>query len=174
MVAVVLSLLLGAVLIGSAALKLADGPRTRLALGTYGLRGDSAGIVWAALIAVEPVLGVAVGAGVESPAWAAAALFAVFAAAQAAVLMSGRAGAPCACFGSRGRVGRGSLARRSLPPAAFAGLALLPRHRGRRSCPRPPAPHPRPRAGSRSGSRWRCSGWSRSGSPCSPSLASSA
>ena len=42
MIAVVLSLLLGAVLIGSAGLKLADGPRTRLALGTYGLRGDAA------------------------------------------------------------------------------------------------------------------------------------
>jgi hypothetical protein len=128
MVAVVLSLLLGALLIGSAAIKLADGPRTRLALGTYGLRGDSAGIAWAALIAVEPVLGVAVGAGVDSAAWAAAALFAVFAAAQAAVLMSGRAGAPCACFGSRGRVGRGSLARASLLAAAFAVLPLLPRH----------------------------------------------
>src|SRR3954447_7062466 len=123
MVALVLSVLLGALLLASAALKLADGPRTRLALGTYGLRGDSAGIVWAALIAVEPVLGVAVGLGVDSAAWAAAVLFGVFAAAQAAVLMSGRAGAPCACFGSRGRVGRGSLARAPPPPAAVRGLA---------------------------------------------------
>ena len=128
MVAVVLSLVLGAVLIGSAALKLADGPRTRVALGTYGLRGEAAAIAWAALVAVEPVLGIAVAAGVESAAWAAAALFAVFAAAQAAVLMSGRAGAPCACFGSRGRVGRGSLARASLLAVAFAVLPLLPRH----------------------------------------------
>src|SRR5689334_22706851 len=102
MVAVVLSLLLGAVLIGSAALKLADGPRTRLALGTYGLRGESAGVAWAALAAVEPVLGVAVAGGVEAASWAAAVLFTVFAVAQAAMLMSGRAGAPCACFGSRG------------------------------------------------------------------------
>src|SRR3954453_13085173 len=128
MVAVVLSLLLGAVLIGSAALKLADGPLTRLALGTYGFRGDWAAIVWAALIARASVLGVAVGAGVEAAAWAAAALFAVFAAAQAAVLMSGRAGAPCACFGSRGRVGRGSLARAAGLAVAFAALPLLPRH----------------------------------------------
>jgi hypothetical protein len=128
MVAVVLSLLLGAVLIGSAALKLADGPRTRVALGTYGLRGESAGIAWAALIAVEPVLGVAVAGGVDAAAWAAAALFAMFAAAQAAVLMSGRAGAPCACFGSRGRVGRGSLARAAGLAIAFAALPLLPRH----------------------------------------------
>src|SRR4051794_8761075 len=128
MVAVVLSLLLGAVLLGSAALKLADGPRTRLALGTYGLRGESAAIVWAALIAVEPVLGVAVGAGVESAAWAAAALFGVFAGAQAALLMSGRAGAPCACFGSRGRVGRASLGRAAALAVTFAVLPLLPRH----------------------------------------------
>src|SRR3954469_1724351 len=114
MVALVLSLLLGAVLIGSAALKLADGPRTRLALGTYGLRGQSAGVAWAALVAVEPLLGIAVALGGDAAAWAAAALFAVFAAAQAAVLISGRAGAPCACLGSRGRVGRGSLARAPL------------------------------------------------------------
>jgi len=127
MVAVVLSLVLGAVLIGSAALKLADGPRTRVALGTYGLRGEAAAIAWAALVAVEPVLGIAVAAGVESAAWAAAALFAVFAAAQAAVLMSGRAGAPCACFGSRGRVGRASLTRAAALAAAFAALPLLPR-----------------------------------------------
>src|SRR3954471_23530700 len=128
MVAVVLSLLLGALLIGSAAFKLVDGPRTRLALGTYGLQGDSAAIAWAALIAVEPVLGIAVAAGVESAAWAAAVLFGVFAAAQASVVMSGRAGAPCACFGSRGRVGRGSLARATGLAVAFAVLPLLPRH----------------------------------------------
>src|SRR3954447_10389128 len=126
MVAVVLSLLLGAVLLGSAALKLADGPRTRLALGTYGLRGESAAIVWAALIAVEPVLGVAVAVGVESAAWAAAALFGVFAAAQAALLMSGRAGAPCACFGSRGRVGRGSLGTAGRLTGVFTLFSPLP------------------------------------------------
>ena len=72
MLSVVASLLLGAVLLGSAALKLADGPRTRLALATYGLEGERAAVAWAALVAVEPVLGVAVAAGVESAAWAAA------------------------------------------------------------------------------------------------------
>ena len=55
MIAVVLSLLLGAVLIGSAALKLADGPRTRLALATYGLHGEQAAIAWAAVVAVALV-----------------------------------------------------------------------------------------------------------------------
>ena len=51
----------------------------------------------------------------------------MFALAQAAVLVSGRAGAPCACFGARGRVGRGSLARVSLLAAAFAVLPALDR-----------------------------------------------
>ena len=127
MIAVVLSLVLGAVLIGSAGLKLADGPGTRLALGTYGIAGSAAGPVWAGLIAVELVLGVAVAAGVEAAAWGAAALCGVFAAGQAAVLVSGRAGAPCACFGSRGRVGPGLARRAPLLAVAFAVLPLLDR-----------------------------------------------
>ena len=49
MLPVVLALLLGAVLVGSALLKLADGPRTRAALGTYGIRGETAArLAWAA------------------------------------------------------------------------------------------------------------------------------
>src|SRR5687767_6941030 len=59
--------------------------------------------------------------------WAAAGLFAVFAAAQAAALMHGRAGAPCACFGARGRVSQVSVGRAALLAAAFALLPLLPR-----------------------------------------------
>jgi hypothetical protein len=127
MIAVVLSLILGAVLIGSAALKLADGPRTRLALATYGLHGEHASIAWAAVVAVEPVLGIAVAAGVQAAAWAAAALCGAFALAQAVALVSGRGGAPCACFGARGRVGRASLARASLLAVAFATLPVLER-----------------------------------------------
>ena len=67
MVAVVLSLLLGAVLVVSGALKLADGAGTRLALGTYGIRGHRVSqAAWAGLIALEVGLGVAVAAGVEA------------------------------------------------------------------------------------------------------------
>ena len=51
----------------------------------------------------------------------------MFAAGQAAALASGRAGAPCACFGARGRVGRASLARVSLLAIAFAVLPVLDR-----------------------------------------------
>src|SRR5215203_1174163 len=107
MLSVLLALLLGAVLIGSAVLKLADGPGTRRALATYGLEGRGAWIAWGLVVALELVLAVAVGAGVAGAAWAAAALCGVFAVAQASVLVSGRGGAPCACFGARGRVGRG-------------------------------------------------------------------
>ena len=65
--------------------------------------------------------------GVEAAAWAGAALFAAFTVAQAAALVSGRAGAPCACFGARGRIGRASLGRAGALAAAFAVLPLLDR-----------------------------------------------
>jgi hypothetical protein len=128
MLTVIVSLILGALLLGSATLKLADGPRTRAALGTYGITGRGAMAAWAGLIAAEVVLGVGVGAGVDTAAWAAAALCGAFALAQASVLMAGRGGAPCACFGSHGRVGRGSLARVGLLAVAFAVLPALDRH----------------------------------------------
>jgi len=124
---VVVSLVLGALLVVSAGLKLADGPRTRDALGTYGITGARAGAAWAALIAAELVLASGVTVGVEPAIWAAAALFAVFTAVQAAALVSGREGAPCACFGARGRVGRGSVARAGALAVAFAALPLLDR-----------------------------------------------
>jgi Methylamine utilisation protein MauE len=128
MLSVVLSLVLALVLLGSAGMKLAAGPAGRSALATYGIRGEQlTSIVWAALGALEAGLGVAVATGAESAAWAAAGLFCVFAAAQASALMHGRAGAPCGCFGPRGKVGRASLARASLLAVAFATLPLLPR-----------------------------------------------
>jgi hypothetical protein len=128
MVSVVLSLALALVLLGSAAMKLVSGPAARAALATYGIRGEQlTSVVWAAVGALEAGLGVCVAAGAERAMWAAALLFTVFAGAQASALMAGRAGAPCGCFGARGRVGRGSLARASLLAVAFAVLPLLPR-----------------------------------------------
>jgi hypothetical protein len=127
MLSVLLALLLGAVLTGSALLKLADGPGTRRALATYGLHGRGAWAAWALVAVLELVLAVGVGAGVTGAVWAAAALCGAFAVAQASVLVSGRGGAPCACFGARGRVGRGSLARVAMLAAAFAALPLLDR-----------------------------------------------
>ena len=54
-------------------------------------------------------------------------MLAAFCALQAAALAAGRGGAPCACFGARGRVSRGSVARTGLLAIAFAALPLLPR-----------------------------------------------
>ena len=112
-------------LLASAVLKLMDPAGTRAALATYGVRHD--GLVWAALVAIEATLAVGVAAGIDAAAYAAAALLACFCAAQAAALAAGRGGAPCACFGARGRVSRGSLARTALLAAALAVLPLLPR-----------------------------------------------
>ncbi len=128
MVSVVACLLLGLVLLVSAVLKLVDPAGTRAALATYGVRREElARLLWAALVAVEAALGVAVGAGVDAAAYAAAGLLAVFCAAQAAALATGRGGAPCACFGARGRVSHASLSRTALLAAALAVLPLLPR-----------------------------------------------
>jgi hypothetical protein len=128
MVSVVASLVLGLVLLASAAAKLADPAGTRAALATYGVRSEAAArLVWGGLVVVEAVLAVAVGAGLAAGAYAAAALLAVFCAAQAAALASGRGGAPCACFGARGRISQRSLARTALLAVALAVLPLLPR-----------------------------------------------
>jgi Methylamine utilisation protein MauE len=127
MASVVVSLVLALVLLVAALLKLAGGARARAALATYGLTGRAATAAWAALIGAEIVLAGGVAAGVEAAAWAAAALMAALTVAQAVAFASGRGGAPCACFGAGGRLGRASIARSALLAAAFATLPLLPR-----------------------------------------------
>jgi hypothetical protein len=127
MVSVVACLIGALVLLAAACLKLADGDGSRAAFATYGLRGEAAARAWAALIAVELALAVGVGAGNDGAAWGAAALMTVFAVAQATALISGHAGAPCACFGARGSLSRATLGRSVLLAAGFAVLPLLPR-----------------------------------------------
>lgn len=128
MVSVVACLGLGLLLLVSAALKLVDAAGTRAALATYGIRTESsAKVAWVLLVGIELGLAVAVGAGSDGAAYAAAGLLALFCAAQATLLATGRAGAPCACFGSRGRVSRASVGRAGLLATAFAALPLLPR-----------------------------------------------
>ncbi len=126
MLSVAVCLVLGLVLVASAALKLADRQGTEAALTTYGIR-TGASFVWGALIVVEAGLGVAVAAGVAAAAYAAALLMAAFAAVQGAALANGRGGRPCACFGARGRVSGGALNRTLLLAAALAIAPLLPR-----------------------------------------------
>jgi methylamine utilization protein MauE len=124
MVAVAASLVLGVVLLAAAGLKAAGGPGARAALATYGLEDPRAARwAWGALIAAEAVLGVAVAAGSTAAAYAGGAFMAAACAVQAAALAAGRGGAPCGCFGARGRLGRASVGRAA---ALAAGLAVLP------------------------------------------------
>jgi hypothetical protein len=128
MLTVVASFALALLLLASAGMKLASGSGARAALATYGIRGEpAAGVAWAALVAVEAGLAVGVAAGAERAMWAAAVLFLFFTGAQAIALVQGRAGAPCGCFGARGRVSRASMGRSALLAIAFAALPLFPR-----------------------------------------------
>jgi hypothetical protein len=126
MVSVVACLVLGLVLLGSAFLKVADRQGTQAALATYGIRSGAAA-VWTALVAAEIVLGVAIAARLDPAAYAGAGLVAVFAVAQIVALARGRGGAPCACFGPRGRVSDASAGRAILLAAALAAVPALPR-----------------------------------------------
>jgi hypothetical protein len=94
----------------------------------HGFRDENlARVVWAALGAAEAGLAVCLIAGAEAAAWATAALFAVFCAAQGVALLQGRGGAPCACFGTKGRIGGASIGRAALLAVAAAVLPLLDR-----------------------------------------------
>jgi hypothetical protein len=128
MVSVVLCLALGLVLVAAAGLKLVGGASARAALATYGIRSPRAAwAVWAGLIAVELVLGVAVGAGSAPAATAAALLMAAATGVQVVAIATGRGGAPCACFGAKGRIGSASAGRAAALAAALALAPLLPR-----------------------------------------------
>jgi hypothetical protein len=118
---------LALVLAGSAALKLASPRSSRAALATFEVEGERLRwVVWATLVATELGLAIAVAAGSDQAAWLAAGLLALFAAALVGAILRGRAGAPCACFGSRSTVGWSSVWRNLGLAAGFAALPLLP------------------------------------------------
>ena len=128
MLEVSVRLILGGLLAGAAAAKLASPSSSRAALGTFGVEDRRAQLVaWTALIGAELALAAGVIAGVELAAWGAAALVTMFAATMVGAIARGRAGAPCACFGARSTVGWGSVARNLALAGAFAGLTFLPR-----------------------------------------------
>jgi uncharacterized membrane protein YphA (DoxX/SURF4 family) len=121
MVEIVLRVGLGIVLASAALAKLAAPRDSIAALETFGFQdGPARPIAWAALIAVEVALAVAVALGSDAAAYAAAALMALFAALTVAALLQGRTGAPCACFGPRSRVSRLGVLRNVALAAAFA------------------------------------------------------
>jgi hypothetical protein len=104
-VEIFLRVVLGVVLVGAALAKLATPRASIAALDSFGFGdGPLRPIAWAALIAIELALGVAVVLGSDGAAYAAAALMLLFAALTAGAILRGQAGAPCACFGPRSKV----------------------------------------------------------------------
>ncbi|MFL5906129.1 MAG: MauE/DoxX family redox-associated membrane protein [Solirubrobacterales bacterium] len=100
MLEIVLRVLLGVVLGGAALAKLTSPSASIAALDSFGFgEGPLRPIAWAALIAIELALAVAILLGSDTAAFAAAALMLLFAALTAGALLRGRAGEPCACFG---------------------------------------------------------------------------
>jgi hypothetical protein len=115
------------VLAGSAMLKLASPASSRAALATFEVEGEwLRWIGWAILVATELGLAIGIAAGSDGAAWLAAGLMALFALALVGAILRGRAGAPCACFGSRSTVGWTSVVRNLALAAGFAALPLLP------------------------------------------------
>ena len=127
MLGLVARFVLALVLAGSAVLKLASPGSSRASLGTFGIEGEiSRWGAWGLLVAIELGLAVGIIAGSDQAALLAAALMAMFAAALLGALLRGRAGAPCACFGSRSTVSWRSVGRNLALAACFAVLPLLP------------------------------------------------
>lgn len=115
------------VLAGSAALKLASPGSSRAALATFDLEGERIRwLAWGVLVVTELALAVGVAAGSDEAAWLAAALLTLYSAALVGAILRGRAGAPCACFGSRSTVGWGAVLRNLGLAVGFAVLPLLP------------------------------------------------
>jgi len=108
-------------------LKLASPGSSRASLGTFGIEGEiSRWGAWGVLVVIELGLAVGIVAGSDQAALLAAALMTMFAAALLGALLRGRAGAPCACFGSRSTVSWRSVGRNLALAACFAVLPLLP------------------------------------------------
>ena len=127
MLGLVARFVLALVLAGSAVLKLASPGSSRASLGTFGIEGEiSRWGAWGVLVVIELGLAVGIVAGSDQAALLAAALMTMFAAALLGALLRGRAGAPCACFGSRSTVGWRSVGRNLALAACFAVLPLLP------------------------------------------------
>jgi len=120
-------LILAFVLAGSAALKLSSPRSSRDALATFDLHGEGLRwIAWGSLVVTELGLAIGVAAGSDQAAWLAAGLLGLFAAVLVSAILRGRAGAPCACFGSRSTVSWLSVLRNLCLAACFAALPFLP------------------------------------------------
>src|SRR5918992_1088462 len=117
---------LAGVLVFAAASKLASPRSSRAALATFGLGGRGSWPAWAGIVATELGLAAGVALGSTAAAFAAAGLLLAFAGALALALRRGRAGAPCACFGSRSRVSLRGVGRNVALALAFGALPFVP------------------------------------------------
>lgn len=127
MVEVGARLILAGLLAAAALAKLASPGSSRAALATFGIeRARSQLAVWSLLVATELGLAVAVALGSDAAAWLAAALMATFAGTMVRAVLRGRAGAPCACFGTRSTVGWRAVARSAILAGAFVAVPFLP------------------------------------------------
>ena len=127
MVATIVSVLLGLVLLGTAAAKVAAPARSRAALATFGLRtGRARALAWGGVIVVEAGLGLGVALGSDAAAYVAAVLMLCFAGLLARALRAGRAGEPCGCLGPGSKVTPGAVVRAVGLAVAFALLPLVP------------------------------------------------
>ena len=124
LVQALLGVVLGATLLSAAGLKLADRTATALAAATFGLEGAAVHWIWLPLAALEAALAAGVLFGPPQAALAAAAVLGAFGLAQAGAIAAGRSGAPCGCFGARGTVSWGSVARTMVLAAVAALLGL--------------------------------------------------
>jgi hypothetical protein len=117
---------IAAVLGVAAVLKAARPRKSGAALAGLGVAGGGTALVLG-LAALELVLATGVALGSAAAAYAASGLLAVFAVGLALTIRAGRSGAPCPCFGSRGRVGWPSVARNVTLAAGFAAVPWVPR-----------------------------------------------
>lgn len=126
MLAVVGRIVLAGVLVVAVIAKLRDPRASAAAMATYGFRAPRS--QWGALaliVAIESALAVGVALGADEAAYAAAGLMLLLAATQVSAVLAGRAGAPCACFGARSKVGPASIARNLALAVGFAALPAL-------------------------------------------------
>ena len=113
------------ILLTAAALKAADRTGTAVALTGYGVPGRLAAPAWGVVVGLEAALAAGLAAGWDGAAYAAGGVLAAFLVVQVVALAQGGAGAPCGCFGARGRLSRAAAARTALLAAWCAALPLL-------------------------------------------------
>ena len=115
---------IAAVLVTSAAMKLAAPRATHAALATFGVGGERPRwALWTALVGLELAVAAGAVARIEVAAYAGALAMTAFGLALERAIARGRGGQPCGCFGRRSRVGRRAVARNF---TLAVGLAALP------------------------------------------------